>query len=451
MRNRTVFLATVLALLCLPVLAGAQASGSPFVFTKVDLDLWEKANQADQQLEEKRLVFDDAETNKYLQQVGEKVVPQAALERVTWRFRVLRDPTPNAFSLPNGSVYIHSGLLSALENEAQLAGILGHEATHVINRHAYLEYRSYRKKTAAINIVSGTAGYGGFFGMYGYAASVVLQSVIPSIMTATIYGYNRDLEREADLAGLKAMVAAGYQPSEMAASFRLLRSGHEVQLQKEPGGLYTDHPKLEDRIKYVTQATAGWTAAGAPIVHEAEYSGAMQGVMRHDIPLEILAGRARTAVAIATQLTLLNAGSSEDAYLLGEAFRALGGRTSEPLPDEITEAGKNDTREKMKKMTLQEYDAWLLTTEQGKAAWARNAKSAEAAYQRAQSLDSKNALAVRGLAMLREQEGRNPEALEGYKKYLQLAPQAQDAYRIKRRIESLEKISTAAAPGMANN
>ena len=50
MRNRTVFLATVLALLCLPVLAGAQASGSPFVFTKVDVDLWEKANQADQQL-----------------------------------------------------------------------------------------------------------------------------------------------------------------------------------------------------------------------------------------------------------------------------------------------------------------------------------------------------------------------------------------------------------------
>lgn len=105
----------------------------------------------------------------------------------------------------------------------------------------------------------------------------------------------------------------------------------------------------------------------------------------------------------------------------------------------------------MKKMTLQEYDAWLLTTEQGKTAWTRNVKSAEAAYQRAQSLDSKNALAVRGLAMLWEQEGRNPEALEGYKKYLQLAPQAQDAYRIKRRIESLEKISTAAAPGMANN
>src|SRR5690348_1094584 len=96
----------VLVLLSLPSSISAQSSGNPFVFTKVDLDLLEKANQVDRQLEEKGLIFDQPETNRYLQQTGEKLVPQTPLEHVTWRFRVLRDPAPNAFSLPNGSVYV---------------------------------------------------------------------------------------------------------------------------------------------------------------------------------------------------------------------------------------------------------------------------------------------------------------------------------------------------------
>ena len=440
----------VLALLSLSSSIMAQSAGNTFVFTKVDLDLLEKANQVDQQLEEKGVVFDQPETNRYLQQVGEKLVPQTPLEHVTWRFRVLRDPTPNAFSRPNGSVYMHRGLLSSLENEAELAAILGHEATHVIDRHAYLENRNYRKKTATINILSGTGNYGGTFGgLYGYAASLVLDSLVPGVMRAMIYGYSRDLEREADLAGLKAMVQNGYAPNGMVASFKLLKSGHEVQLQKEPGGLYTDHPRLDERIKYVTEAAASLTANGE--IHAQEYSRAMENVMRHDVSLEILAGRARTAVVVATRLTELSPENSENACLLGESYRALGGRTAEPRPEELTEADKSDTREKLKKMTLQEYDAWLLSTNVGKAAWAENSKRAEAAYGRALALDSNNALAIRGRAMLWEQEGKNAEALEGYRKYLQLTPEAQDAYRIKRRIESLEKTSAAASPGVANN
>jgi predicted Zn-dependent protease len=63
-------------------------------------------------------------------------------EKVTYRFLVLREPMVNAFALPNGSIYITTGLLALLENEAQLAGILGHEA------HPYFENRSLRKKTS---------------------------------------------------------------------------------------------------------------------------------------------------------------------------------------------------------------------------------------------------------------------------------------------------------------
>ena len=74
---------------------------------------------------------------------------------------MLRDPIPNAFALANGSIYVNSGLLAVLENEAQLASVIAHEQTHVLNRHPYLENRSYRKKSVAANILAGVGGAGG--------------------------------------------------------------------------------------------------------------------------------------------------------------------------------------------------------------------------------------------------------------------------------------------------
>src|SRR5205809_3510530 len=179
-------------------LAGASETPETFKFTKIDLELLDKVNQADREFERKGLVFNDPDTNAYIEEIGQKMVPEGPLENVKWRFRVLRDAEPNAFALPNGSIYIHSGLLALIPNEAQLASILGHEVTHVTNRHGYLENRSYRKKVAAINILSAVGGVaGGFGGIGGAAVSGVLGTLVPGMMVASIYGYSRELEREA--------------------------------------------------------------------------------------------------------------------------------------------------------------------------------------------------------------------------------------------------------------
>src|SRR5579859_7260451 len=102
-------------------------------------------------------------------------------------------------------------------------------------------------------------------------------------------------------------------------------------------------------------------------------------------------------------------------------------------------------------MTLQEYEASLRTTPEGKAAWSANVKTAEEVYNRALSLEPQNARAVRGLAFLHDEDGRASEALEGYRKYLQLSPTALDAYRIKKRADDLEKASAASAVGSTNH
>lgn len=443
----------VLIALCLPAqLAVAGETPETFKFTKIDLELLERSNQTDREFERKGLVYTDEEAAAYIENIGLKMIPETTPENVKWRFRILRDPELNAFALPNGSIYVHSGLLATIRNEAQLAAVLGHEVTHVMNRHGYLENRSFRKKTAAINILAAIGGAAGSVGgIGGAAASTVLRAGMPGLLYATMFGYSRELEHEADMYGLRAMARNNYPPIQMAGMFEQLKSGYEVQLSKEASGLYVDHPRLDDRIAYVRDEVEKLPLSGEPIVKSAEYSREMTGVLRHGVTLEILTGRARTAVGVAQRLTEINPESSEDAYLQGEAYRALGGRTPRPRPEEVTDSAKNGTRKQLVKLTPQEYEVALRATPEGKEAWQANVKLAEKAYLRALTLDPQNARAVRGLAQLRDEDGHATEAIEGYRKYLQMAPNAMDAYRIKKRAEDLEKASTAVSPGTADH
>ena len=444
----------VVSLVLSPGMVRAQdtpAIAANFKFTKIDFELLQRADQVDQEFDRKGLVFNDPDAAAYIEEIGKKVAPEAPLENVKWRFRILRDAQPNAFALANGTIYVDTGLLAMLHNEAQLAGVLGHEVTHVVNRHGYLENRSSRKKMATANIIGAIGGAAGGAGGIAGAASGVIGGLIPSLIVTTIYGYSRELEHEADVYGLRAMARNGYAPDQMGATFELLKSGYEVQLEKEARGLYTDHPRLDERIKYVSEMADKTPIQGERIVRASEYSRQMERVMRHDVSLEILNGRARTAVGIAKRLTELDAESAENFYLLGEGYRALGGRTFHPKPEELTDSAKGATRKQLGKLTLIEYETKLRETPEGKKAWAENVTLAEGAYNRALALDPKYARAVCGEASLYDEDGRSAQALEGYRKYLEMAPAAMDAYRVKKRIEALEKASVTTTAGTTQN
>ena len=108
----------------------------------------------DERFEKEGLVYHEAALDAYLDRVGKAVLAGKEIENVNWKFRVLRDPVPNAFALPNGSIYINTGMLALLEEEAQLASVLAHEVIHVTERHTYEQNRSLRKKVLAVNILS---------------------------------------------------------------------------------------------------------------------------------------------------------------------------------------------------------------------------------------------------------------------------------------------------------
>ena len=143
-----------------PVEATPPPLREEFKFGEVDLEVLEQSDLLDIRLERDGLVLADEAANAYLRRIGQSLIPRGLeLERVSWKFRALRDPQPNAFALPNGSIYVTTGLMTLIDNESQLAAIIAHELTHVMRRHTYVHNRSNRKKFLTMNVMSAVGAY----------------------------------------------------------------------------------------------------------------------------------------------------------------------------------------------------------------------------------------------------------------------------------------------------
>ena len=96
----------------------------------------------------------------YVNELGQSLVPKEAPADLYFSFRVINDVTPNAFALPDGRVFVHSGLLSFVDNEAQLAMVLGHEIGHVLKKHAALALKNSRSLKSGLlgGVLGGTVG-----------------------------------------------------------------------------------------------------------------------------------------------------------------------------------------------------------------------------------------------------------------------------------------------------
>jgi predicted Zn-dependent protease len=433
----------------LPHVAFAQKKTAPvettpppvneeFKFGKVDLEMLEQSDLLDQRFERDGLVLSDAAANAFLSRIGQSLIPKGlVLERVTWRFRALRDPQPNAFALPNGSIYVTTGLMTLIDNESQLAAIIAHELTHVMRRHTYSQNRSNRKKFLTMNIMSAIGSYAPM-SVVG-AVIMAVTTVAPFIMMATMFGYSRDLEREADLKGIDMMISAEYPPEEMVQVMKLLDKdleGENIRL------FYNDHPSLNERIKYLS----GYLGARADKLtgqmelnrERAAYFRNMLPVMRHNLQLSINAGRFRSAVYLAQRLVDYQP-DSENLFWLAEAYRTLGPRAPQLTERELTNSAKKDAAKKREKRTIEEEERDLLATPAGNENWKRHQQKAEEFYLRALATETPAPVSHRGLGMLYEKLGRANDAVAEYQKYIGLSPLASDRERIQRRIEALRR------------
>lgn len=190
-------------------------------------------------------VVDDAELNAYVQRVGESLARISERPELPWRFRVVDDPTPNAFALPGGFIYITRGMLSLMENEAELAGVLGHEIGHVTARHSVQMIS--RQQLAQIGLIAGMILVPEI-AQFGDLAGTGLQLLFLS--------YGRDAERQADDLGFRYSLERNYDVREMPDIFASLARSSDLAGQSPLPSWLSSHPLPQERIERLTAMLA---------------------------------------------------------------------------------------------------------------------------------------------------------------------------------------------------
>ena len=186
-------------------------------------------------------LYPDQNYQKFVDEVGQKLVNNSIARQTAYKydFHLLRDPqTINAFALPGGQIFITYALFSKLENEDQLAGVLGHEIGHVVGRHSA---ERMAKQGLTQGILSGVAV--GFDPSTAQGAAAIANVINMS--------YGRDDELESDDLGVKFMIDAGYNPIELIGVMKILKEA--AGPNRTPERMST-HPDPENRIEKIKEA-----------------------------------------------------------------------------------------------------------------------------------------------------------------------------------------------------
>ncbi len=194
----------------------------------------------------------DARARQLVSQVGAKIVAQSAASKsgYPFKFHTLADPrTVNAFALPGGQIFITMALLSRLETEGQLAGVLGHEVGHVLARHS-------AERIAKDQL---TQGLTGAFAMGSGSMDAAQIGRVVGQMAMMSYG--REDELEADALGLRLMAEAGYDPRGLIKVMQILERASGGSRQPE---FASSHPSPANRVQKINEALARAFPNGIP-------------------------------------------------------------------------------------------------------------------------------------------------------------------------------------------
>lgn len=245
-------------------LAPVSTAGSQFEPESEEKGLWAATHAEERELLTRRLRYTDPRLLDYLDATVARLTPPGMVDnrQVRYRVRVILDPALNAFAYPHGSIYIHSGLLVRLDNEHQLAALLGHEMTHVERRHTLRRVRNVRNKQLAFSIAELLADAALAHEArdlwreaqvddairVGVLGDLLLDAGMKYAFLAAVNGYGRSMENESDIGAFEKMLAAGYDVREMPNLFRhLLAGGGEVGAVR--AYFYGTHPRLVERIE----------------------------------------------------------------------------------------------------------------------------------------------------------------------------------------------------------
>jgi predicted Zn-dependent protease len=232
------------------------------------------------------------ELNTYVQSVGTFIAATSERKDVTYTFTVLNTPDVNAFAVPGGYIYITRGLLALANNEAEMAGVLGHETGHINARHT--AERAGQQQNAQLGVLGATL-LGAILG--GQAGGELAGGLASQYGQVKLAGYSQEQEFEADSLGVRYMKRATYDPQAMATFLGELRAQTQLEAKlagKDPNvvddqNMLASHPRTIDRVQRAIQE------AGGPIPNAMTardiYLKKIDGIMFGDDPAQgVIAG-----------------------------------------------------------------------------------------------------------------------------------------------------------------
>ncbi|MBT8437413.1 MAG: M48 family metalloprotease [Gammaproteobacteria bacterium] len=220
-------------------------------------------------------VYDNPALQQYVNRIGQELASKSHRAHLKFTFTVLDSPDINAFALPGGYIYITRGIMAYFNSEAELAGVLGHEIGHVTARHSVRQQAGQFASNLLSVLITVTTG------------EQALGNLSQQLSTGLVRGYGRDHELEADRLGAEYLHTAGYDPENMLEVIGVLKDQevYEKALaakEKRPAniyhGVYSTHPRNDDRLKTVVRAAKKLSARTYRDNNQAGYEGMIDGM-----------------------------------------------------------------------------------------------------------------------------------------------------------------------------
>lgn len=220
-------------------------------------------------LEAKYGVYQNREMQERVNRIGQKLASVCDRQDLTYSFKVLNSNEVNALACPGGFIYVFKGLIDYMPSDSELAGVLSHEVSHVVEKHTVRQIEKQMLTGILMAVV--TKGDLGLAGMATQALSA---------------GYSRTDERGADKEGFKLCVKAGYNPYSMVLTINKLED-----LAKEHGnpgyGVFSSHPEPEERLKRVMKQIKQLEPEPTVTVNEDGTAYVSEGTWRFNISQKI--------------------------------------------------------------------------------------------------------------------------------------------------------------------
>ena len=239
LRKLAIFLLVVfIVALADPIIRTAQASLSLDDEKKLGREFYEK-------LEKANVISQNERANAYLRRLGELILAHSDKAPFDFKFSVIRSSAVNAFATPGGYVYVNQGLITLVENEGELAGVLAHEIAHVNGRHiSQILDKSQKIGLSALAAILA----GAFLGGGGDLTAAVTGFTMATATTLSLK-YSREQEEAADRMGMSYLVDAGYSGSNMLDFLKIMRR-YEFYSSAIPSYFLT-HPGTDERTRYI--------------------------------------------------------------------------------------------------------------------------------------------------------------------------------------------------------